>query len=95
MPCENKSYTTGSGKTLTSWKCANLLAKETKIKKVFFIVDRNDLDAQKTEEFNKFETDCVDNTDKTSILVKHIEDKNKKLIATTIQKIHNIMTKLE
>lgn len=80
-------HTTGSGKTLTSWKCANLLAKETKIKKVFFIVDRKDLDTQTTEEFNKFEADCVDNTDKTSVLTGQIKDKNKKLIVTTIQKM--------
>ena len=46
-------HTTGSGKTLTSWKCANLLSKEQNIKKVFFLIDRKDLDTQTKEEFNK------------------------------------------
>ena len=50
-------HTTGSGKTLTSWKCANLLSKEQSIKKVFFLIDRKDLDTQTKEEFNKFEKD--------------------------------------
>ena len=80
-------HTTGSGKTLTSWKCANLLVQEPRIKKVFFLVDRKDLDNQTTQEFNKFEADCVDTTDKTNVLVRQIADKNKKLIVTTIQKM--------
>ena len=82
-------HTTGSGKTLTSWKCANLLSREQNIKKVFFLIDRKDLDTQTKEEFNKFEKDCVDETDKTETLVKQIKDINKKLIVTTIQKMAN------
>lgn len=82
-------HTTGSGKTLTSWKCANLLSRELNIKKVFFLIDRKDLDTQTKEEFNKFEKDCVDETDKTETLVKQIKDINKKLIVTTIQKMAN------
>lgn len=80
-------HTTGSGKTLTSWKCANLLKKEPRITKVFFLIDRKDLDTQTIEEFNKFEKDCVDNTDDTKVLVKQMQDPNKKLIVTTIQKM--------
>lgn len=80
-------HTTGSGKTLTSWKCANLLIQEPNIKKVFFLVDRNDLDTQTMAEFNRFEEDCVDATDKTYKLVKQIEDTNVKLIISTIQKM--------
>lgn len=82
-------HTTGSGKTLTSWKCANLLSKDHNIKKVFFLIDRKDLDTQTKEEFNKFEKDCVDETDKTETLVKQITDIDKKLIVTTIQKMAN------
>ena len=82
-------HTTGSGKTLTSWKCANLLSKEQNIKKVFFLIDRKDLDTQTKEEFNKFEKDCVDDTDKTETLVKQIKDVDRKLIVTTIQKMAN------
>lgn len=82
-------HTTGAGKTLTSWKCANLLCKEEKIKKVFFIVDRSDLDTQTMQEFNRFEDGCVDYTDRTDVLVKQIKDKNIKLICTTIQKMAN------
>lgn len=80
-------HTTGSGKTLTSFKCAQLLTKEESIKKVFFLVDRSDLDTQTMQEFNRFEEGCVDTTDRTDVLVKQIKDKNNKLICTTIQKM--------
>ena len=82
-------HTTGSGKTLTSFKASQILAKEPNIKKVFFLVDRQDLDSQTLSEFNKFELDSVDTTDKTETLVKQIEDINKPLIVTTIQKMAN------
>lgn len=82
-------HTTGAGKTLTSFKTAQILASNPNIKKVIFLVDRKDLDSQTTEEFNKFETGSVDATDKTNILVKQIKDKNKQLIVTTIQKMSN------
>lgn len=82
-------HTTGSGKTLTSFKASQILAKEPNIKKVFFLVDRKDLDSQTLAEFNKFEPDSVDTTDKTDTLVKQIKDINKPLIVTTIQKMAN------
>ena len=63
-------HTTGSGKTLTSFKASQILSKEPNIKKVFFLVDRKDLDSQTIAEFNKFEPDSVDSTDKTDTLVK-------------------------
>lgn len=82
-------HTTGSGKTLTSFKSSQILANEPNIKKVFFLVDRKDLDSQTIAEFNKFEADSVDTTDKTITLVKQIKDINKPLIVTTIQKMAN------
>lgn len=82
-------HTTGSGKTLTSFKVSQILSNEPSIKKVFFLVDRKDLDSQTLEEFNKFEKDSVDTTDKTSTLVKQIKDVTKPLIVTTIQKMAN------
>lgn len=82
-------HTTGSGKTLTSFKASQILSKVPDIKKVFFLVDRKDLDSQTLAEFNKFEPDSVDTTDKTDTLVKQIKDINKPLIVTTIQKMAN------
>lgn len=82
-------HTTGSGKTLTSFKVSQVLSNEPSIKKVFFLVDRKDLDSQTLEEFNKFEKDSVDTTDKTSTLVNQIKDVTKPLIVTTIQKMAN------
>ena len=82
-------HTTGAGKTLTSFKTAQILAANPNIKKVIFLVDRKDLDSQTTEEFNKFESGSVDATDRTNILVKQMQDKNKQLIVTTIQKMAN------
>ena len=82
-------HTTGSGKTLTSFKASQILSKNPKIKKVFFLVDRKDLDSQTLSEFNKFEPDSVDTTDRTDKLVQQIEDINKPLIVTTIQKMAN------
>ncbi|MGL5750316.1 MAG: type I restriction endonuclease subunit R, partial [Paraclostridium sp.] len=86
-------HTTGSGKTLTSFKASQILAKEPNIKKVFFLVDRKDLDSQTIAEFNKFEPDSVDTTDRTDTLVKQIKDINKPLIVTTIQKMANAIKK--
>ena len=82
-------HTTGAGKTLTSFKTAQILAANPNIKKVIFLVDRKDLDSQTTEEFNKFEAGSVDATDRTDLLVKQIQDKNRQLIITTIQKMAN------
>ena len=86
-------HTTGSGKTLTSFKVAQILANNPKIKKVFFLVDRKDLDTQTISEFNKFEEGSVDTTSKTHVLVKQIKDKNRQLIVTTIQKMSNAISK--
>ena len=80
-------HTTGSGKTLTSFKVAEILSHNPKIKKVFFLVDRKDLDSQTVSEFNKFSEGSVDTTNKTSVLVKQIKDKDTHLIVTTIQKM--------
>lgn len=88
----SKSYvwhTTGAGKTLTSFKTAQILAANPNIKKVIFLVDRKDLDSQTTEEFNKFEAGSVDATDRTDVLVKQMQDKNRQLIVTTMQKMAN------
>ena len=84
-------HTTGSGKTLTSFKSSQLLSNEEKIKKVFFLIDRKDLDSQTVEEFNKFETDCVDTTDNIGKLIKQVEDVNSRLIVTTIQKLARLL----
>ena len=82
-------HTTGAGKTLTSFKTAQILAANPNIKKVIFLVDRKDLDSQTTEEFNKFENGSVDTTNRTDVLVKQMQDKTRQLIVTTIQKMAN------
>ena len=87
-------HTTGSGKTLTSFKSSQILANEPGIDKVFFLVDRRDLDSQTEKEFNKFEPGSVDTTDNTYSLIKQIKDLTKPLIITTIQKMANAV-KLE
>ena len=80
---------TGSGKTLTSFKLAQLLRNEARIDKVIFLIDRKDLDDQTVDEYNSFEKDCVDNSDSTYVLVKQLQDTDRKLIVTTIQKMAN------
>ena len=80
-------HTTGSGKTLTSYRLASLLRDDKRVKKVFFLIDRCDLDDQTVDEYNSFEADCVDQTDNTYSLVKNIKDSTKSLIITTIQKM--------
>lgn len=82
-------HTTGSGKTLTSFKASQILANEPHIKKVFFLIDRKDLDGQTIAEFNKFQKGSVDTTDKTEVLVKQIQDIMNPIIVTTIQKMAN------
>lgn len=82
-------HTTGSGKTLTSFKLSQVLAQDSQAKKIFFLVDRRDLDGQTIREFNAFEPGSVDGTDKTHHLVAQIKDRQKKLIVTTIQKMSN------
>ncbi|MBU4264664.1 type I restriction endonuclease subunit R [Patescibacteria group bacterium] len=80
-------HTTGSGKTLTSFKASQILSQMPEIKKVLFVVDRKDLDIQTTKEFNSFSDGSVDGTNNTRNLVAQLEDKNRKLIVTTIQKL--------
>ncbi len=80
---------TGSGKTLTSFKLAQLLRDEPRIDKVVFLIDRKDLDDQTVDEYNSFEKDCVDNSNSTNVLVKQLQDSDRKLIVTTIQKMAN------
>ncbi len=80
---------TGSGKTLTSFKLAQLLRDEPSVDKVIFLIDRKDLDDQTVDEYNSFEKDCVDNSDSTAVLVRQLQEDDRKLIVTTIQKMAN------
>ena len=80
---------TGSGKTLTSFKLAQLLREEARIDKVVFLIDRKDLDDQTVDEYNSFEKDCVDSSDSTYVLVKQLKQNDRKLLVTTIQKMAN------
>ncbi|HRO08751.1 MAG TPA: type I restriction endonuclease subunit R [Saprospiraceae bacterium] len=97
-------HTTGSGKTLTSFKASQILMNLPEIHKVVFVVDRKDLDYQTTKEFNSFSDGCIDGTDNTANLVKQFigtykdkkgEAKNTKLIVTTIQKLNTAISKLK
>ena len=85
-------HTTGSGKTLTSFKTAQILMKLPEVYKVVFVVDRKDLDFQTTKEFNSFSDGSVDGTDNTKALVKQFSD-DTKLIVTTIQKLNTAISK--
>ena len=82
-------HTTGSGKTLTSFKAATLLREDDQIAKCVFVVDRKDLDRQTREEFNRFQEGCVEENTNTETLVRRLlsEDKADKVIVTTIQKL--------
>ncbi|MBW0765445.1 MULTISPECIES: type I restriction endonuclease subunit R [Mammaliicoccus] len=80
-------HTTGSGKTLTSFKASQILSEQDDIQKVIFLVDRKDLDSQTEEEFNKFAKGAVDKTNNTSQLVRQLNDRGLPLIVTTIQKM--------
>jgi len=85
-------HTTGSGKTLTSFKASQILTKLSKVKKVVYVVDRKDLDYQTNKEFNSFSKGCVDGTSNTKQLVKQFSD-DTKLIVTTIQKLNTAISK--
>ncbi|MDR3063228.1 MAG: type I restriction endonuclease subunit R [Methanobrevibacter sp.] len=87
-------HTTGSGKTLTSFKVAQILCSEPKIDKVIFVVDRRDLDYQTTKEFNSFSDGSVDGTENTKSLIRQLKGHNK-LIITTIQKLDMAVKKHE
>ncbi len=86
-------HTTGSGKTLTSFKAAQVLMRLKKVEKVVFVVDRKDLDYQTSREFNSFSAGCVDATNNTASLVRQLADTGTKLIVTTIQKLNNAIFK--
>jgi len=86
-------HTTGSGKTLTSFKASQVLSRMPDVKKVLFVVDRKDLDIQTTKEFNSFSDGSVDGTDNTRNLVKQLKDDNRTLIVTTIQKLDRAISR--
>lgn len=84
-------HTTGSGKTLTSFKAARLATQLDFIEKVFFVVDRKDLDFQTMKEYQRFSPDSVNGSDSTAGLKRNIEKEDNKIIVTTIQKLNNLM----
>lgn len=84
-------HTTGSGKTLTSFKAARLATGLDFIDKVFFVVDRKDLDYQTIKEYQRFSPDSVNGSDSTKGLKRNIEKDDNKIIVTTIQKLNNLM----
>ena len=84
-------HTTGSGKTLTSFKAARLATQLEFIDKVFFVVDRKDLDYQTMKEYQRFSPDSVNGSDSTMGLKRNIEKDDNKIIVTTIQKLNNLM----
>lgn len=84
-------HTTGSGKTLTSFKSARLATQLPFIDKVFFVVDRKDLDYQTMKEYQRFSPDSVNGSSSTKGLKQNIEKNDNKIIVTTIQKLNNLM----
>ena len=85
-------HTTGSGKTLTSFKASQIIMQMPDVEKVLFVVDRNDLDTQTSREFNAFKAESVDSTDSTHTLVKQLDQRHDKLIVTTIQKLNRAIS---
>ena len=85
-------HTTGAGKTLTSFKAAQLVSELDDVDKVMFVVDRHDLDTQTQSEYEAFEPGAVDSTDNTDELVKRLQS-NSKIIITTIQKLNSAVSK--
>ncbi|MFP2467137.1 HsdR family type I site-specific deoxyribonuclease [Pseudescherichia vulneris] len=84
-------HTTGSGKTLTSFKAARLATELDFIDKVFFVVDRKDLDFQTMKEYQRFSPDSVNGSDNTAGLKRNLDKDDNKIIVTTIQKLNNLM----
>jgi type I restriction enzyme R subunit len=84
-------HTTGSGKTLTSFKAARLATELSFIDKVFFVVDRKDLDYQTMKEYQRFSPDSVNGSDSTAGLRLNLEKDDNKIVVTTIQKLNNLM----
>ena len=86
-------HTTGSGKTLTSFKTAQLASKMPEIDKVLFVVDRKDLDYQTMKEYDRFEKGAANSNANTAILQRQLENPNCRIIITTIQKLNNFIKK--
>ncbi len=86
-------HTTGSGKTLTSFKASQIITQNPKIKKVVFVVDRQDLDDQTVREFRAFDKDSIDGTENTKMLISQFLDNNRPLLVTTIQKLNSAISK--
>ena len=84
-------HTTGSGKTLTSFKAARLATEMEFVDKVFFVVDRKDLDYQTMKEYQRFSPDSVNGSESTAGLKRNLEKDDNKIIVTTIQKLNNLM----
>lgn len=86
-------HTTGSGKTLTSFKTAQLVSKLPYVDKVLFVVDRKDLDYQTMKEYDKFEKGAANSNTSTSVLKKQLENSNARIIITTIQKLDRFIAR--
>lgn len=86
-------HTTGSGKTLTSFKTARLASRLDEIDKVLFIVDRKDLDYQTMKEYDRFEKGAANSNGSTAVLKKQLDDPNARIIITTIQKLSNFISR--
>lgn len=86
-------HTTGSGKTLTSFKTAQLASQLPYIDKVLFVVDRKDLDYQTMKEYDRFEKGAANSNKSTAVLQRQLEDTKARIIITTIQKLDNFITK--
>ncbi|WP_296139735.1 type I restriction endonuclease subunit R [uncultured Tessaracoccus sp.] len=86
-------HTTGSGKTLTSFKTAQLATKLPDIDKVLFVVDRKDLDHQTMREYNRFQEGAANSNDSTAVLKRQLEDPGARIIVTTIQKLSNFISR--
>lgn len=84
-------HTTVSGKTLTSFKAARLATELEFVDKVFFVVDRKDLDYQTMKEYQRFSPDSVNRSDNTAGLKLNLDKDDNKIIVTTIQKLNNLM----
>ena len=85
-------HTTGSGKTLTSFTAARLATEMEEVDKVFFVVDRKDLDYQTMKEYQRFSPDSVNGSNSTAGLKRNIEKDDNKIVVTTIQKLNNFMS---
>ena len=84
-------HTTGSGKTLTSFKTAQLASRMEQVKKVLFVVDRKDLDYQTMKEYDNFEPNCANSNSSSKILKEQLKNDDVRIIITTIQKLSNLM----